>query len=163
MKLIRLNRNQLITLLDIFIIVVVIIFVKAYMVRNKVNYSEIKKDNIKYIFRTDKSQYLENEMVQFIFSLENKSKKEIELSFKRAEVFNLIIEREGSLVFKRDMADSLTDGAKKIIIKRYGEKDFTYEWYMKSNTDFEIEKGKYSARLYSLDLDIEIPVEFIIE
>lgn len=163
MKLIKLNRNQLITLLDIFIIVVVIIFVKAYMVRNKVNYSELKKDNIKYIFRTDKSQYSEDEMVQFIFSLENKSKKEIELSFKRAEVFNLIVEREGSLVFKRDMADSLTDEAKKIIIKRYGEKDFTYEWYMKSNTDFEIEKGKYSARLYSLDLDIEIPVEFIIE
>lgn len=163
MKLIKLNRNQLITLLDIFIIVVVIIFVKAYMVRNKVNYSELKKDNIKYIFRTDKSQYSEDEMVQFIFSLENKSKKEIELSFERAEVFNLIVEREGSLVFKRDMADSLTDEAKKIIIKRYGEKDFTYEWYMKSNTDFEIEKGKYSARLYSLDLDIEIPVEFIIE
>lgn len=163
MKLIKLNRNQLITLLDIFIIVVVIIFVKAYMVRNKVNYSEIKKDNIKYIFRTDKSEYFENEIVQFIFSMENKNKKEIELNFKRAEVFNLIIEREGNLVFKRDMADSLTDEAKKIIIKRYGEKDFTYEWYIKSNTDFEIEKGKYRARLYSLDLDIEIPVEFIIE
>jgi hypothetical protein len=163
MKLIKLNRNQLITLLDIFIIVVVIIFVKAYMVRNKVNYSELKEDNVKYIFRTDKPEYFENEIVQFIFSIENKSKKEIEFNFERLEVFNLIIEKEGVLVFKRDMADSLTDGAKKIIIKRYGEKDFTYEWYMNSNTDYEIEKGKYEATLYSLDLKIKIPVEFIIK
>lgn len=163
MRLIKLKRNQWITFLDIFIMAVVIIFVKTYMTYGKMNYSTLKKDNMDYVFRTDKEMYSGDDVVQFIFSMKNKEKTEKELIFERAQVFNLIIEKNNNLVFKRDLADSLTDRPKKIIMKRYDEKTFTYEWDMKSNTDFDIEKGRYMARLYSLDLEIEMPLEFIIE
>lgn len=162
MKLIKFKKNQLITLLDIFIIVAIMIFVKTYMNNTSGNFEKIEKNKVKYTFKTDKIKYEKDELVVFNLDVESKSKKDVELKVERNKVFNLIIEKDGKLIYKRDLLDSLTDRTKKIIIKRYGKKTFSYEWYGDSNTEAETEAGVYKATLYSLDFDIKLNAEFTI-
>jgi len=162
MKILNLKKNQMITLLDIMIIVALIFALNSYFAGSRENFVSFQRDKLKIIATTNKSEYNKDEIVQFVFTLENKSNKDIELEFYRNIIFNLLIEKDSELVFKRDLIDSLTESRKKIIINKKSKKIFTYEWNTESNMDFIMESGKYTATLYSLDLELEMKINFII-
>ncbi len=159
----KVRKNQLITLLDIGIIVVIMIVFKTYYQFSQNNHSSIEKNGIKYTFYTDESKYEKDQIIQFNFSMKNKKKDEKTLEFNRSNIFNILIEKDNEIIYKRDFLDSLTHKPKKIIIKRYGERKFSYEWYQEDKEKAEIERGLYKVTLYSLDLDIKLAAEFSIE
>ncbi len=159
----KIKKNQWITLLDIGIILVIMIVFKTYYQYSQNNHSTLEKNGIKYTFYTNNNKYKKDEIVQFNLSMKNKKKDEKSFDFNRAHVFNVLIEKDEEIIYKRDFLDSLTRKPKKIIIKRYGEREFSYEWYQEDKEKRGIQSGLYKATLYSLDLDIELVAEFSIE
>lgn len=159
----RVKRNQLITLLDIGIILVIMIVFKTYYQFSQNNHSSTEKNGIKYTFYTDESKYEKDQIIQFNFVMKNKKKEAKILEIERSNVFNILVEKENEIIYKRDFLDSLTHKPKKIIIKRYGERKFSYEWYQEDKEKNDVPKGFYKVTLYSLDLDIELVAEFSIE
>lgn len=152
----------MITLFDIIIIVALILGLNVYFAGRGENIATLSKDGLKITASTDKLEYEEDEIIEFSFVIENKSKEDMELIFYRQGLFNILIEKDNNLVFKRDLIDSLTERGKKIIINREEKKIFTYKWNLESNMAFSMESGRYAATLYSLDLGIEIKIHFVI-
>ncbi len=68
---------------------------KTYYQYSQNNHSTLEKNGIKYTFYTDNSKYTKDEIIQFNFTMKNKKKEEKSLNFNRANVFNIVVEKDG--------------------------------------------------------------------
>lgn len=155
-----LKRGQIITLLDIFLIVVIFFLAKSYLDRyNKNNVSQIK-DKIKYTLVINNQKIKEDELLNIRIKIENKDKNKKNLEFRRAVPFNYVIEKDGKFIYKRDITESLAEKPKKIYLNKYEKTEFGTEWYGDSLEKEEIKPGIYTLTVYNADLGVNLRLNF---
>lgn len=156
----NLKKNKLITILDIGLIIIIFFFVRSYLDRYNKNSVNMTRDKIKYTILINNQKIHQEELLNIRLRIENKSNNKQELLIKNGVPFNYTIERNGKLIYKRDVLDSISRFPKKIYLNRYGKTEFSSEWYGIDLDDKIAEKGQYLLKVYSSDLNIKLTLNF---
>lgn len=156
----NLKKGKLITVLDIALIIVVFLFAKSYLQKFNKNSTSITKDKIKYTLLINNEKIKYDELLNIRIKIENKDRKKKELQFNNSVPFNYIIEKNGQFVYKRDILESINIKPKKIYLNKYSKTEFGTEWYGIDMNNKNVEAGKYTLRVYSKDLNIELMLNF---
>ncbi len=101
-----------------------------------------------------------SELLNIRLKIENRKREKKELVIKEAVPFNFIIEKEGKLLYKRDIEERLSKIPKKIYLNRYQKIELGSEWYGDNLYNEKLTSGNYRMILYSTDLGIELPLDF---
>lgn len=156
----NLKKGQIITILDLFLIMFVMLFAKTYMSKYNKNTTSLTKDGIKYTLVINNQKIKTDELLNIRIKVENKKREKKVLEFKKSVPFNYVIEKDGKLIYKRDIMEGIIRKPKKIFLNKYGKTEFGAEWYGNSLDDKKIEPGIYRIIVYSTDFNVDLLLNF---
>ncbi len=156
----KMPKGRMITIIDILFLVGIMFFAKMYMEKYNKNSVSLTKDGVKYTLMINNKKIKKSELLNIRLKIENRKREKKELVIKEAVPFNFIIEKEGKLLYKRDIEERLSKITKKIFLNRYQKIELGSEWYGDNLYNEKLTSGNYRIILYSTDLGIELPLDF---
>lgn len=156
----KMPKGRMITIIDILFLVGIMFFAKMYMEKYNKNSVSLTKDGVKYTLMINNKKIKKSELLNIRLKIENRRREKKELVIKQAVPFNFIIEKEGKLLYKRDVEERLSRISKKIYLNRYQKIELGSEWYGDNLYNEKLTAGNYRIILYSTDLGVELPLDF---
>ncbi|MBN1467610.1 MAG: hypothetical protein JXM74_07105 [Fusobacteriaceae bacterium] len=156
----KIPKGRMITIIDILFLVGIMFFAKMYMEKYNKNSTSLTKNGIKYTLTINNKKIKKSELLNISLKIENRKREKKELIIKQAVPFNFIIEKEGKLLYKRDIEERLSKISKKIYLNRYQKIELGSEWYGENLYNEKLTSGNYRIILYSTDFGIELPLNF---
>jgi hypothetical protein len=135
------------------------VFLRGYFQTTKVILTD-KKDGIKYISSLQRKKIYSDEFLVCIFKVENTKKSQKKLTLTRKVPFNIIIEKDGEILFKRDITDSVLRDRRNIRLGMGSKLSFTYLWDLIDQNGNKVEPGIYQVIIYNKDFDINHGFDF---
>ncbi len=99
------SKKNIITFIDIFIIVGIFFFLKNYYKLTAPTEVDKVKDKIKYILKIDSYKYDSNDIMFINLGIKNTKKKVREFEIRKETVMNFEVYKEGKLIYKKDIVE----------------------------------------------------------
>lgn len=158
------QKSNIITFIDVVIILFIFIFAKNYYKLTSPTSESIEKDKVKYTLSINKYKYSLNEIMFINFEIKNKTKKKKEINITKENIIKIdILDENENILYSNDYINRNRDVNKKINIAGYGKINIGNIWDFKSDIYNNIGKGEYKLRAIFHDMDVEIKIPFIIE
>ncbi len=158
----KINKRN-ITIFDLLLIFVIFLFLNRYYNKKMPMVSKLKKNGYEYELRINKYKYQKDDIMLMNFTIKNRAKHEKVIQITKEHLFNVIIYRDDTIIYKRDIMERNQDETKKIVLKKYSKATSGFEWFFNSNFQEEIKNGEYTLQIYSKDMDIKMEMKFYVE
>lgn len=153
------RKSSIITLLDIIVISLMFVFLRGYFQTTNTFQIE-KKNGIKFVSSLHRRRINSNEFLVCKFKVENIKKTENELTLTRKVPFNIIIEGNSGILFKRDVTESLLSEKRNIKLGMGSKLEFSYLWDLLNQDGEKVDPGLYNVIIYNKDFDINHSFDF---
>ncbi len=157
------SKKNIITFIDIFIIVGIFFFIKNYYKLSAPTETSKVRDKMEYVAKIDKYKYNIDELMLINFGIKNRAKIQKVFEVEKESFVNYAIYRGEKLIYKKDILERNREHIKYISFNGYGRKDFGEIWYQETYDDAIIKEGDYRLIVYSQDMGIELELPFKIE